>query len=370
MKKQIGIGIIGCGNISSQYFEGCLHYENLKLVACADLRMEAAGAQAEAYGCQALTVTDLLAHTEIELVINLTLPAVHAEVSLDILNAGKHVHVEKPLCATLEEAREVMDLAEAKGLRVGCAPDTFLGNGLQTCRSVISQGWIGEVISGTAFMMCGGHESWHPNPAFYYQKGGGPLFDMGPYYLTALVHLLGPVRSVTGKTSRTRDTRMATSKDRFGDIFNVEVPTHYAGTLEFHSGALITLVQSFDVPAHRHHPIELYGTRGSLGVPDPNTFGGPVSLWTPESKAWKELPLLQSTRVCKRGIGPADLASTLLSNGEDPHRSSGQLGFHVLEVMHAFERAAECGQHQVIESKPGQPAPLTPDRILANPTRD
>jgi len=356
MKKTIGIGIIGCGNISQAYFKGANAFEVLKVVSCADINMETARAKAEENGCKAQTVKALLANKDVDLVINLTIPAVHAEVSLAALKAGKHVHSEKPLAVKLEDGKAIMDLAKEKGLLVGCAPDTFLGAGLQTCRKLVDDGWIGRVVSGTVFMMSSGPESWHPNPFFFYQTGAGPMFDMGPYYITALVHLLGPVKRVSAITSRAFEERIATCKEHFGAKIPVDVPTHYSGALEFHSGATITATISFDVHRHGHSPIELYGTEGSLKVPDPNTFGGPVEMFTHAQGDWQKQALSHPYADNMRGIGAADMAYAIL--GKRKHRASGALAYHALEVMHAFEKSSTAGEHVMIKSKPEQPAAL------------
>ncbi len=356
VKKKIGIGIIGCGNISSAYFKGSSAFEVLETIACADINMEAAKAKAAEHGCKAQSVDELLANKDVDLVINLTLPAVHAEVSLAALDAGKHVHCEKPLATRLADGKAVLDRAQEKGLLVGCAPDTFLGAGLQTCRKLIDDGWLGQPLSGTVFMMSRGPESWHPNPFFFYQHGAGPMFDMGPYYMTALVHLLGPVKSVTAVTTRAFTERTATCKEHFGASIPVEVPTHYAGVLAFHSGATVTVTISFDVHRHGHSPIEIYGTEGSLKVPDPNTFGGPVQLFTSTGNEWQPQNLSHPYDANMRGIGAADIAYAILSGR--PHRASGDLAYHVLEIMQAFELASESGKRIDIQSNPIQPAPL------------
>ncbi|MDQ8193749.1 Gfo/Idh/MocA family oxidoreductase [Coraliomargarita sp. SDUM461004] len=356
--KTVGVGIIGCGNISDAYFNGANTFEILNIIACADINISAAEKKAEAHGCVAQSVDELLANPEIDLVINLTIPAVHAEISIAALNAGKHVHCEKPLAVSLEDGKAVLDLAAERGLLVGCAPDTFLGAGLQTSRKLIDDQWIGKVIGGTAFMMGRGPESWHPNPAFFYQIGAGPLFDMGPYYITALVHLLGPIKSVRAATSKAFEVRTATSIEAFGQELQVNVPTHYVGILEFHSGPTLTMTISFDVHKHGHSPIEIYGTQGSLKVPDPNTFDGPVELWTPTTKEWRSQALSHPYATNMRSIGAADIAYSILSNGQRTPRSSGALAYHALEVMHAFEKASSSEQTIVIESKPQQPTAL------------
>lgn len=355
---KVRVGIIGCGNISQAYFNGARLFEILDVVACADLNPAAASAKAGENGCAAQTVDELLANPDVDLIINLTIPSVHAEVSLAALNAGKHVHCEKPLAVNLDDAGRVLDLAKAKGLLVGCAPDTFLGAGLQTARKMVDDGWIGDVLSGTAFLMSRGPESWHPNPAFFYEAGGGPMFDMGPYYMTALVHLLGPVKEVTGVTTRGFEERIATCKEQFGKLLPVSVPTHTSGTLVFHSGAVISVTISFDVHRHGHSPIELYGSQGSLKVPDPNTFGGPLEVWTPNSGEWREQALSHPYSENSRSIGAADMAYAIRSGGNRAQRSSGALAYHVLEIMHAFEKASHLKKHVEIKSRPPQPAPL------------
>ncbi len=359
-KNKIGIGIIGCGNISQAYFNGATTFEVMEIVSCADINMDTAKAKAEENGCQAQTVEELLTNPNVDLVINLTLPAVHAEVSMNALRAGKHVHCEKPLAVHLADGKAVLDLAQEKNLLVGCAPDTFMGAGLQTCRKLIDDNWIGNVIGGTAFMMSHGPESWHPNPSFFYQVGAGPMFDMGPYYITALVHLLGPIKEVSAITIRAFTERTATCKEQFGKKLPVEVPTHYTGSLVFHSGAVINVTISFDVHKHAHHPIELYGTEGSLQVPDPNTFGGPVKLWTSGSGGdeWQEQACSHPYSKNMRSIGAADMAYAILSGGTHQHRTSGALAYHALEVMHAFEKSSNSGKRESIISKPDQPAPL------------
>jgi predicted dehydrogenase len=357
MKTKLNLGIIGCGNISKAYFKGASTFEVLNIVACADLHHDAAVAKAEEHGCQAQSVDELLANPDIDMVINLTVPSAHAEVSLAALEAGKHVHCEKPLAVHLEDARKVIATAKDKGLRVGCAPDTFLGAGFQTCRKLIDDGWIGRPVAGSAFMMSRGPEGWHPNPAFFYQIGGGHMFDMGPYYITALLHLLGPVKRVAAVTSRAFQTRTATCKEQFGKEFPVEVPTHYAGVLEFHSGAAITMTVSFDVHKHQHTPIEIYGTEGSLRCPDPNTFGGPVELWTPMGKEWHPQAFSHRYADNMRGIGAADMAMSIL-HAEYPQRASGELALHALEVMHAFETSSSTGTHVELTTRPAQPPPL------------
>jgi len=354
--KKAKVGVVGCGNISGIYFKNGKWLESIDIVACADLVAERARAKAAEFGIpRACTVQELLADPEIEIVINLTIPIAHAEVALAALEAGKCVYNEKPLAITRADGRKMLDLAQSKGLLVGCAPDTFMGGGLQTCRKLIDDGVIGEPVAVSAFMLCHGHESWHPDPEFYYKQGGGPMFDMGPYYVTALVSLIGPIRRVTGSARITFPERTITSEPKHGTKITVDVPTHVAGVMDFANGAIGTLVTSFDVWSHRMPNIEIYGAEGSLGVPDPNSFGGPVLLRKPGDKDWTEVPLTHIYVDNSRGLGVADMAYALRSGR--PARASGQLAYHVLDVMHAFHDASRDGRH--VELTSGyRPAPL------------
>lgn len=355
--KKTKIGIVGCGNISGIYFKAGQTFEILDIAACADLLPERAAAKAKEFGvARACTVKELLADPDIDIVVNLTIPKAHAEVALAALKAGKSVHGEKPLAVTRADGQAMLALARKKKLRVGCAPDTFLGGGIQTCVKLIRDGWIGDPIGATAFMTCHGHESWHPDPEFYYKVGGGPMFDMGPYYLTALVALMGPVRRVTGMARATFPERLITSQPKHGTRVTVDVPTHVAGILEFGTGAIGTILTSFDVWAAELPRIEIYGTEGSLSVPDPNGFGGPVRLFRPGSGKWAEMPLSHGYAENSRGIGVADMAYALRSGR--PHRASGELSYHVLDIMHAFHDAAAKGRTVTLESTCATPAPL------------
>ena len=350
------IGIIGCGNISQAYFNGARAFGDIQIKACADLNPDAARRKAEENGVLAFGIDELLGDPEIGIVVNLTLPQAHAEVNLQALHAGKHVHCEKPFAVTRAEGQAVLALAAQKGLMTGAAPDTFLGGGFQTARKLLDDGWIGRPVSGTAFMNCHGHEGWHPNPGFYYLTGAGPLFDMGPYYLTALVHLLGPVKGVVAMGGRALDERTATSEGARGKILPVEVDTHVAGVLEFCNGALITLVMSFDVWKSEGRHLELHGTHGSLKLPDPNCFGGPVSLFRPGMESWQEMPLSHGYTENLRMIGVADMSSALRHGRIN--RCSGEMGYHVLDVMHALGDSSRTGKRVEIESRCIQPAPL------------
>jgi predicted dehydrogenase len=349
------VGFIGCGNIAPAYIRGCRDFAILEVVACADSDSHRAATFADTYGLQARSVGALLNDPTIQIVVNLTIPKAHAEISLAAIQAGKHIYSEKPLATHQNDGAKILAAATAKNLRVGCAPDTFLGGGLQTCRKLIDDGLIGEPVAATAFMAIRGHESWHPNPEFYYQPGGGPLFDMGPYYLTALVNCLGAVRRVTAATRRSFAERTVTSQPRFGDRISVEVDTHVSGILDFASGPVATIIMSFDVWQHELPIIEIYGTAGTLSVPDPNEFGGVVRLWQAKDPGWREISLTHRADV-RRGIGVADMAYGLLSGRS--HRASGELAYHVLEVMQAFGQASTVGRHVMIESHCSRPAPL------------
>jgi predicted dehydrogenase len=351
------VGVVGCGNISGIYLQAHNTFEILEIVACADIVMERAREQAAKHNVpKACTAEELLADPEIEIVVNLTNPDAHAEVAMQAVEAGKSVYNEKPLTLSRDEACRLLDAAKARGVRVGGAPDTFLGGGLQTCRKLIDDGWIGEPIGATAFMLCHGHESWHPNPDYYYQPGAGPMFDMGPYYLTALVTLMGPVSRVSGAARITFPERTITSQPLYGTKIEVNTPTHVASVLEFASGAIGTLTTSFDVWAHELPCIEIYGTQGSLSVPDPNTFGGPVRVRRAGAAVWSTAPLTHGYTENSRGIGVADLAYALRSGR--PHRASGELAYHVLDIMHASLESAREGQHIELGSTCGRPAPL------------
>ncbi len=356
MTSKIKIGIVGCGNISPVYFQASKTLEVIDLVGCADLDVGRAQKRAEEYSVQAFTVDQMLQHPDIKIIVNLTIPKAHGEVGLQALRAGKSVYNEKPLALSREQGREMLNLAKAKGLRVGGAPDTFLGGGIQTCRKLIDDGVIGEPIAATAFMMGHGHESWHPDPEFYYQPGGGPMFDMGPYYLTALVYLMGSVKRVTGSTRITFPERTITSQPKHGQKITVRVPTHIAGVMDFSNGAIGTIITSFDVWGHSLPPIEIHGALGSLSVPDPNTFGGPVKLRKAGDKEWSEVPLTHGYAKQYRGLGVADMAYALQSGRS--HRANGELTYHVLDIMQAFHDASDAGQHVQMQSSCAQPSGL------------
>ncbi|WP_314212539.1 Gfo/Idh/MocA family oxidoreductase [Pseudarthrobacter equi] len=356
----ITVGIIGCGAISAQYLASFRRLPEIRLIAVADLDLYRAQAVADSCdGVRALTVDELLADPAVGLVLNLTIPAAHADIALQAIAAGKAVYGEKPLAASTKEAREVLDAAKAAGVAVGCAPDTVLGTGIQTARKAIDDGLIGTPIAATAVMATPGHERWHPNPDFYYQPGGGPLLDMGPYYVTALVTLLGPVVSVTGAASHTRDQRSIGSGPRAGETVPVHVDSHVTGTLTHAGGAISTLVMSFDAVRTKSPNLEVHGERGSLVVPDPNKFDGDVELFTLGAADWEVLPVSAGYEGAGRGFGIADLAAT--PPGSEP-RAGGELAFHVLDVMESLLEAARTGAATKVRSTVARPAPvpLTP----------
>jgi predicted dehydrogenase len=360
-----GIGLIGTGTISDAYLKGAANFPVLRIVACSDANPEVARAKAAAWGIEAVPVADLLADPRIDIVLNLTTPQHHVEVGLQALAAGKHVYSEKPLAVDMAQAQRLVAAAGASGLRVGSAPDTFLGGSHQTARAALDAGTIGAVVAGSAFMMVPGHETWHPNPDFYYQRGGGPMLDMGPYYLTCLVNMLGPVRSVIGAETASYSNRTIGSGPREGQVFDVQVPTHISGLLAFENGAAVTITTSFDVWKHGHNHIELYGRTGSMIVPDPNQFQGEVMVsdqrgdWTAVSQAHGYGD--GNYRI----LGLADMALAIRQGR--PHRASLDLALHVLEVMEAIATSARTGQRIDLAHGCPRPAALRADMPFGTP---
>jgi predicted dehydrogenase len=353
----MNVAVVGCGNISSIYCQRIAEFGVLNLAACADLDTSKAQTRADEFGIPLVCSTDeLMANPEIDIIVNLTVPQAHFDVARCALEAGKHVYNEKPLTESLAQGAELVALADAQGLRLGAAPDTFLGAGLQTCRKLIDDGLIGVPVAASAFMLCRGHETWHPNPEFYYKPGGGPMLDMGPYYLTALVSLLGPVARVAGCTSISFAERTITSQPKHGQVITVETPTHIAGLLDFECGAVGSIITSFDVHGAQVPRIEIYGSEGTLSVPDPNWFGGPVRLYKPGEHDWDSLPLTHGHCENYRGLGVADMAYA--AQLDRPHRASGAMAFHVLEIMHSFLRSSDENVHVQLESTCARPAPL------------
>ncbi|HSV74570.1 MAG TPA: Gfo/Idh/MocA family oxidoreductase [Chthonomonadales bacterium] len=351
------VGIVGCGAISAIYFQRCAQFRNLRVVACADLAPERALDRAREFRVpKAVSVDDLLADPDIEIVLNLTVPKAHADVNLRAIDAGKHVYSEKPLATSRADGRRTIEAARARGVRVGSAPDTFLGAGIQTCIKAIDDGAIGWPLGATAFMLCHGHESWHPSPEFYYEVGGGPMLDMGPYYLTALVSMLGPVEAVSASARTTFPERTITSQPKAGKVVTVETPTHIAGVLDFASGAVGTIVTSFDVWAANVPCLEVYGTEGTISCPDPNSFGGTVRVRRPGDSAWREAIHAHGFGDNYRGVGVADMAAGIAAGRS--HRASGDLALHVLDIMDGFLDSAREGRRWAMETTVERPAPL------------
>jgi predicted dehydrogenase len=352
----VRVGVIGCGDISAAYLKAARCFPILDIVALSDLNRDAATARSVEFGVAERSVDDTLADPNIEVILNLTVPKAHVEVGLRAVAAGKHVHSEKPLGVTVAEARTLIDAAKRKGVRVGSAPDTFLGGAHQTARACLDEGMIGRPVGGTAFFLCPGHERWHPRPDFYYRAGGGPMLDMGPYYVTDLVNLLGPVASVCGVATRTRAERVITSAPLAGTRIPVETATHVTGVLTFVSGAAVSMTMSFDVARHKHVPIEIYGERGSLIAPDLNFFGGTIEVAT-ATEDWREVPTRHAYADGNyRILGLADMAQAIRVGRA--HRASGDLAFHALEVMEAFQKSSDAGATVAIGSRPERPAPM------------
>ena len=350
------VALVGCGVIAPTYARASELIEFMELAACVDADPTRSARLAETHSTRALSLDELLSNADVDVVVNLTPPAAHAAVSRAALAAGLAVYSEKPLGLSVDEGAELVGLAASGGVRLGCAPDTFLGTGLQTARAAIDRGDIGEPLAANAFLLGAGPEWWHPNPEFFYCHGAGPLFDMGPYYITALVHLLGAVRSVSGTARISRTTREFRTDARRGERFDVTVPSHVAGGLEFETGPIATLVTSFDAWATDYRNIEVYGAEGTLFLPDPNTFDGPVQLQRSGQLERIELEPVDVRMTQQRGIGLADMLWAARTGRA--HRASGELALHVLEVMSATLESAESGHRVELTTTCARPAPL------------
>ncbi len=376
--RKYNVGLLGCGDICDIYFKNCRDSEILNVAACASLHEEKAHKKAKEYGVpKACSIDELIHDPALDIILNLTVPEVHAKYNLAALEAGKHVYSEKPLAATMEDGQRIIELANAKNLKVGCAPDTFLGGRLQTCRRAIDEGLIGEPTAAAAFVVSPGHEWHHPNPDFFYRPGGGPLLDIGPYYLTALVSLLGPVESCSGFSKITFPERTIPTGPKRGDTIKVEVPTHISGTMAFSSGAIGTITASFDIWDSQLPRIEIYGTAGTLCIPDidpldgPNLFGGPLLIKTKETSRWRGvprktelenwdvLPAVHGFNVNSRGIGLSDMAYAIRDGRS--HRANGEMAYHVLEIGYALLESAKNRQYYHLSSTCSRPAPLPMD---------
>ncbi len=347
----LGVGVIGCGDISPKYLDHLAGYDHLRVVSCADLIHERAASSAARHGIpRAYSPAETLADPDVDIALNLTTPQAHAQVSLAAIEAGKHLYSEKPLAVERADGAAIIQAASEFGVMAGCAPDTFLGAGIQTSRKLLDDGMIGQPIGAAASFTSPGHEHRHPNPAFYYLRGGGPLFDMGPYYLTAMVALLGPIARVSGFAKRTYEER--TSGIHPGVSFPVEAPTHVAGALDFACGAAAVITMSFDVWGSEAPRLEIYGTKGTISVPDPNTFGGPVRVKV-GTGAWTEMPL-QFTEG-GRGIGVADMAYAIRASA--PSRMDAALANHVLDAMQAIHESSDLRRHVDVQTTCARPEP-------------
>jgi predicted dehydrogenase len=352
-ERPLQVGIVGAGVISAAYLK--TKFPQFKIMCCSDIQQAQAEMRAREFGIAAVSTEAMLTDPAIDIILNLTTPQHHSEITGAGLRARKHVYSEKPLSTSTGEAEPLLRAAATNGVRIGCAPDTFLGAAQQTARMLLDQGAIGAPIGGTAFFMSGGPESWHPNPEFFYQKGGGPVFDMGPYYLTALINLLGPIRQVWSAGRTTLPERTIGSGPRKGTTFPVSVLSYLSAILEFHAGPIVTFVASFDVPAYNHPYIEIYGTEGALQLPDPNYFGGAVRL--SQNERWADVsPSHGFGDGNYRGIGLADLVAGLRSGV--PHRASAELAFHVLEVMEAIVETTGSGEAYATRSRCERPRAL------------
>jgi len=365
------VGVIGCGNIADIYFHNAkIFFNNFEIIACADLNPKASKKYSEKYGITNLSVEELLSNEDIQLVINLTIPNAHFEVSKSILNSGKHSYSEKPISIEFDEGKELLNLAKSKNLYVGSAPDTFLGAGIQKSKQVIEDGTIGEIVLGSISMGVAGHEIWHPNPDFYYKYGGGPILDMGPYYFSALVNLLGPVKSVYSQSRTVYSQREIGSGERKGEKIAVDIPTTLISQIEFSNGALIDSFFSFDVYKHNKSHIELFGTKGAINVPDPNMFGGEIKICDEKKSDWKtiktddmNLGRLNTNRTGGekndkanedptsanfRGIGVCEMIDSIKEN--KVNRCSGELSLHVLEIMQSILKSSKINEKVNLES--------------------
>jgi len=371
----MNIGLIGCGNISDTYFESQNIFNNLKIVACADIVHELAEKKANQYNTKSLSVENLLNNKDIDIVLNLTIPSAHKEIILKSMENGKHCFSEKPLAMNFKEGLEIKELSNKKKLFVGCAPDTFLGAAGQKARSLIEDNSIGNVVLGTFNIMSHGMEDWHPNPDFFFKPGGGPVFDLGVYYLTQLVNLNGPIRSVMATNATASNERIITSKPRYGEKISVETPTTLMGTLDFYNNSKIQFFCSWDIWKHSHTNMELYGDKGSIIMPDPNFFSGDI-LISNKNNVWEKIDnnkmLLSSpnktdnngTKIANyRGIGLSDMINSIANNTD--FRCSLELSLHILEIMESIIISAIDNKQVNIITKPKQPKPLNDDEILS-----
>jgi predicted dehydrogenase len=355
--SKVNVGIVGAGNISEVYLKNLTTvFDNVNVVGIADLLVERARDRAKTFGVGAYSVDELIAHPDVEIVVNLTIPAAHARIALDAIAAGKSAYNEKPLAISREDGRKLLAEAAAKGVRVGSAPDTFLGGGLQSARKYLDDGIIGEPVAVSAFMLNHGMESWHPDPFFFFQPGAGPLFDVGVYYVQALASIIGPVKRVSAIAAASFPERVVGSGPKKGEVIPVNTPTHIMASLEFESGIVGALGSSFDVWESHGSTLVIYGSEGTLRLPDPNTFGGPIQHLKAGERTWTDLPLVYGNTGNSRGLGVWDLANAMQTGGK--HRASGELGYHTLDIMASVLESSERGQHVKVESTLERPALL------------
>ena len=355
MRSPARVGIVGCGVISQAYAENAAAFDRFEIVACADRDPLRSEALATAHGIASTTVEDILACEDVDVVLNLTPPDVHAEVTRAALEAGKHVYSEKPLAMAAPEAAELLDLADQRGLRVGCAPDVFLGGAFQEARALIDRGAIGRPLGVSATMLAGGQEAWHPDPDIFFRDGAGPLLDMGPYYLTAIVALLGPVVRVVGLSSTFVAERTIEIGPRRGERFAAETPTHTTAALELGCGATATLLATFEAPSHYSSTFLVLGSEGTLLLPDPNMFGETIRLRVGRGD-WEVLPYRSRGAREVRGIGLQDLVDAIASDREP--RASGRLALHVIDVARSILSSAEAGKTLQVGSTVDRPERL------------
>jgi len=367
MARKLGVGVVGCGNISAAYFRLSRLFKGMEIKACADIDPAAAQGRAKEFGIRAESVANLMAAKDVDIVVNLTIPAAHYEVSKAALEAGKHVYSEKPFVLSVREGLELKKRAEKRGLRIGSAPDTFLGGAHQLARHLVDTGAVGRITSGTAFVMSRGMEHWHPNPDFFFQPGAGPVLDIGPYYITDLIQLIGPVKRVAAFATIPMPERIITSKPRYGQKIKVNTPTTIHAIMEFVNGAVVSLNTSWDVWKHGHAPIELYGDQGSLFVPDPNFFGGEVR-YTRKADPVKKTPRwnhpflvpnqehAQGPMANYRTSGLADMAIGIIEGR--PHRCSMELALHAIDVMTGILRSGDTGKFVEMRTTCERPAAL------------
>jgi predicted dehydrogenase len=357
--KPVKAGVVGCGKICGQYFSMGKNFPLVQMDACADLNPDAAKAAAQQFNVpRVLSVDEILKDPSIEIILNLTVPKAHVPVSLTAIGNGKHVYLEKPLGVNRAEGHQLMNAAKQKGVKIGCAPDTFMGAGIQTSRKLLDDGVIGKPVAFTAFMMCPGHEHWHPSPEFYYEVGGGPMFDMGPYYLTALLNFFGPINRISAAASIAIPERTITSQPKSGKKVKVETPDHIAGTIEFANGVIGTIITSFATRFAGYdgkQPITVFGTKGTMRVPDPNGFDGPVHVRTVEDAEWVEKPHA-FVKGYGRSVGLADMAVAIRTGRE--FRANGDQAMAVLDAMQSFLDSAEQGKAIPPTVKYQKPEPM------------